>query len=127
VGNTHPKPSSVDEVQKARDEVMRALSEQSGGNLPPIDALNAQPIDLNPQAQPPQPVGMGQSQPPLTPLPPNAPEQAPFSNSPADKPLDMPLPSGINLPPAQTTPPTNAGHAADAPPPVPPPFLPGKQ
>jgi hypothetical protein len=117
-----PHTDSVDDVQKARDEVMRALSEQPEGSLPPIEALNAQPIDLNPA---PAPVAQPNSTPPA-PLPPNPQEAAPFSNSPADRPLDMPLPSNMTMPPAQAVPPTNAPqNAPDAPPPVPPPFMPG--
>ena len=109
------------EIDKARDEVMRALSEQPS-TLPPIEALNAQTVDLDkpaptpeyPAAAAPQPVSI------------NPPEQAPFASSPADKPLDMPLPPTIALPPAQAQPPTDSpSDSPDSPPPVPPPFLPG--
>jgi len=100
-----------DDVQDAREAVMKALSEQSDTTLPPVEALNAQPVDLGKLP--------GTNQP----LPPNQPEQPPFANSPADQPMTMPTPPGINVPPAQTTPPTNAAEP-NTPPPVPPPLVP---
>jgi hypothetical protein len=122
-----PHVDSADDLQKARDEVMRALNEQPSGNLPPIEALNAQPVDLGNAAagtQPPTPPSPPGLQ-PMAPLPPQAPEQPPMSASPADKPLDMPLPPGISVPPAQTQPPTNSSVVSpNAPPPVPPPMVP---
>jgi hypothetical protein len=117
-----PAAADTSEIDKARDEVMRALNEQPS-NLPPIEALNAQPVDLGNEAPTPES--------PATPAAPqpvsvNPPEQAPFSSSPADKPLDMPLPPSITLPPAETQSPTNSPNdGPDSPPPVPPPFLPG--
>ncbi len=114
--------AATDEIDKARDEVMRALNEQPS-SLPPIEALNAQTVDLDKEAPSPE-----LSPAPATPQPVtiNPPEQAPFSSSPADKPLDMPLPPTITLPPAETQPPTNStADSPDSPPPVPPPFLPG--
>ncbi|MCA9324984.1 hypothetical protein KDA23_02885 [Candidatus Saccharibacteria bacterium] len=113
---------SGDEVQNAREAVMKALSEQSRDNLPPVEALNAQPVDLG---KPPE---MNQPLPdtPLPPLPPNAPDQLPFANSPADQPMTMPTPSGITMAPPQAAPPTNA-PSSNSPPPVPPPMLPPSQ
>jgi hypothetical protein len=117
-----PAPSDTSDIDKAREEVMRALNEQPNG-LPPIEALNAQPLDLGKEDAEPQPAEQGQ---PPAPAPQNPPDQAPFPNSPADKPLDMPLPPTINLPPAQTQPPTNAPNdSLGPPPPTPPPFTPG--
>jgi hypothetical protein len=110
------------EIDKARDEVMRALNEQPS-NLPPIEALNAQPVDLGKAAPTPE---LPAAPPNPRPMSINPPEQAPFSSSPADKPLDMPLPPSITLPPAETQSPTNSPtDSPDSPPPVPPPFLPG--
>ena len=107
----HSPHVTGEEVQNARDEVLKALNEQPpSNNLPPIEALNAQTVDLG-------------NTPDLPPLPPNPPEQPPFANSPADQPMTMPMPQGINLPPPATVPPTNAPNP-NAPPPVPPPMVP---
>jgi hypothetical protein len=124
--------SDVDEVEKARQEVLKAINEQSDTNLPPVQALNAQPLggDLHHDETPAPGAGQPLPQSPPSvqsraPLPPNAPEAAPMSSSPADRPLTMPLPPSINVPPPQTVPPTNAPQQApNSPPPVPPPMMP---
>jgi hypothetical protein len=123
----------ADAVEKARQEVLRAINERTDTNLPPVQALNAQPLgaeDLH-QTPPPAPAPSNMTPPSApkpqapAPLPPNAPDLPPMSNSPADQPLTMPLPPSINLPPPQTTPPTNApGQTPNSPPPVPPPMMP---
>lgn len=129
-----PHVDRVDELEKARSEVLKALNEQPSGPLPPIDALNAQPLDLGKETAMPNPAAPEAPMPPAAPatqpLPPlpNAPDAAPFVGSPADQPLDMPLPPspGVNLPPAQSQPPTNApAQNNGSAPPVPPPFMPG--
>lgn len=51
-------------------------------------------------------------------------EPAPNASSPADQPLNMPLPPSLTLPPADTTPPTSTKSGPSSPPPVPPPFNP---
>ncbi|CAN5383096.1 hypothetical protein BH09PAT4_BH09PAT4_07960 [soil metagenome] len=118
------------DVDAARDEVMRALSEQPNETLPPIAALNAQPFggELhggNPTPPLPQQPAVAQ---PAQPLAPAVPDMPPASHSPADQPMDMPLPpsDGLHIPPPQGMPPTNApaGSSPNAPPPVPPPMLP---
>lgn len=119
------KSDSLEDIEEARHAVLQAINQQPGGNLPPIAALNAQPLDLGkpaetPPAQSPQPFSFG-PQPPA----PAQQEPAPMSYSPADRPLDMPLPPAINLPPAQTQPPTNSPVvSSNSPPPVPPPMVP---
>jgi hypothetical protein len=118
---------SAADLEKARQEVLRALNEQPTGNLPPVEALNAHSVDLGhapEESQPPMPPAPPGQQ-PLPPLPPQQPEQPPLAASPADRPLDMPLPPSISVPPAQSQPPTNApGVNPNAPPPVPPPMVP---
>lgn len=128
----HPEPSI--DVDAARNEVMRALSEQPNETLPPIAALNAQP--LGDSLHEPAPAAAEPLQPPTPPSPPApAGVQSPLPpvavgpdvSSPADRPLDMPLPpsSGLTVPPPQVVPPTNAQtRDPNAPPPVPPPMLP---
>ncbi len=119
-----PRADQAQEVDKAREEVMKAISGQDDGVLPPIAALNAQPVDLgnHPDTNAAAP----------EPLPPNLPEQAPLSESPADQALTMPLPQSLTMSPAPTTSPTDASsNDPNAPPPVPPPIMPptwpGKQ
>jgi hypothetical protein len=115
--------ASGDEVQHAREEVMKALNEQPNNALPPVEALNAQPLDLGKPPEMNQPMG------PTGPgLPPMQPEQPPFANSPADQPMTMPMPPGVNLPPPQSAPPTNAQNPSTSPlgppPTLPPPMTP---
>jgi hypothetical protein len=121
-----PGPSAASDVDAARDEVMRALSEQSDEAMPPIAALNAQPLgERLHESKPPQPPAIPQAAPP-TALPQPGPGPAPLS--PADRPLDMPLPpkDNIQVPPPQVNSPTNAPTTSSpgAPPPVPPPMTP---
>jgi hypothetical protein len=150
------------DIDTARDEVLKALQDAPAQPAEPIVALGAQPLgaDLHPQPEAPAP-GAGNTDlhldadgnlqlpqlPPTPPAPsqpvnPVAPpmpavnEPAPSPMSPADQPMDMPLPptsgiqssspsAGLQIPPPQSTPPTNAGQAGPgAPPPVPPPMLP---
>jgi nanoRNase/pAp phosphatase (c-di-AMP/oligoRNAs hydrolase) len=118
-----PDLSPGSDVDAARDEVMRALSEQSDEAMPPIAALNAQPLgERLHEPEPPQPTA---AEPAPSAEPPRPPGPAPLS--PADQPLDMPLPpkGNIQVPPPQTNSPTNAPAAGPgAPPPVPPPMTP---
>ncbi len=123
-------PSLVPEIDidAARDEVMRALSEQPDETLPPVAALNAQPmggeLHPSPHSAPPQPQHPAAAS-PAQPLTPAGPDLPPASHSPADQPMDMPLPpsTGLHMKPPQSQPPTDA-PAGSAPPPVPPPMLP---
>lgn len=147
------EPKVVSDIDSARNEVLKALEEAPGQSPEPIAALNAQPLGgaLHPQSPatgseavstelqidadgniqlPPSPAAMPAAPAtPTMPIAPNIPnitnEPAPSPYSPADQPLDMPLPPGIHVPPPQTAPPTNPpGGRPDAPPPVPPPMLP---
>lgn len=114
-----PEPSADDanlpDVETARDEVMRALSEQPDETMPPIAALNAQPLGGSLHETPQSPHSAQST------MPPSAPEPAPAPQSPADQPLDMPLP-----PAPSGNPPAGPNLAGDpnAPPPVPPPMMP---
>jgi len=123
---TTPPPAADHgaDVQAARDEVMRALSEQADdAPLPPIAALNAQPLGSDLHAEPVVPSATPEKKEPTPPPPP----QPPMPASPADRPLDMPLPpsSGLTVPPPQIVPPTNTPNSnPSAPPPVPPPMMP---
>lgn len=128
--------TEVPDVDAARDEVMRALSEQPDETLPPVAALNAQALgeELHPPQPPAAPVPSPE---PATRAPlPQMPDLPPAAHSPADQPLDMPLPpsgTGVNIPPPQATPPTNApadpsqAKPPAAPPPIIPPNWPGPQ
>jgi hypothetical protein len=61
--------------------------------------------------------------PPVTPEPTPLQDAAPIAGSPADTPLNMPLPpSGFTIPPADPQPPTSAPADASTAPPVPPPL-----
>lgn len=128
-----PPPSSNEplpslDVDAARAEVMKALSEQPNETLPPIAALNAQPMggEFHPSAPtPPVPQQPAAAYTPQ-PLAPNVPDLPPASHSPADQPMDMQLPpsGGLQFGPPQTSSPTDANNSAAAPPPVPPPMTP---
>lgn len=94
------------------------------------DALNSVPPSI---PQPKESVGASgylnvQDLPGITDgLPPENPapnEPAPNASSPADQPMNMPLPPSLNLPPADPTPPTSSKSDPSAPPPVPPPLPP---
>lgn len=123
-------PSPSVDVDAARAEVMKALSEQPDETLPPIAALNAQPLGQDLRQGPPTPPLPEQPPLPSSPQPLGSatPDVPPAAHSPADQPLDMPLPpsGGLNVPPPQATPPTNApsGQTPGSPPPVPPPMTP---
>ncbi len=122
----HSSESKPD-VDAARDEVMRALSEQENETLPPIAALNAQPLGDTLHVPAPAAPAQPSPQPPLPPQ--QADTHAPAPQSPADQPLDMPLPpsNGLNVPPPQASSPTNApatSGSPNSPPPVPPPMMP---
>ncbi len=93
-------------LDNARDEVMQAINAVPDSNPGPVEALNAQPIDLQ--------------KPPETQAPPVDPELA----GPVDQPFTLPLPQGLNVPPANPVPPTSANNDPTAPPPVPPPLMP---
>lgn len=96
------------DVHQARSAVQDAAEDTKG----PIAALNALPLGA--------PLHEGEQTP-------SAPvhEAAPNADSPADKPLDMPLPPTLAPPPASSTPPTSSSNDnPSAPPPVPPPMMP---
>jgi nanoRNase/pAp phosphatase (c-di-AMP/oligoRNAs hydrolase) len=143
VNSTHLGNSAASsDLDSARGEVLKAL-EQAPSASEPIAALNAQPLgnDLHPDdlvvtPEPNTELHIDQNgniklpQFPRQPLPPAGPvnEPAPNPMSPADQPMDMPLPPSISLPPPQTTPPTNTQNLdPNAPPPVPPPMMPFSQ
>jgi hypothetical protein len=152
------------DIDTARDEVLKALQDAPAQPNEPIAALNAQPLGADLHGQQPEAPAQGSGStdlhldadgnlqlPQLPPTPPTPPqpaspvappapainEPAPSPMSPADQPMDMPLPptsgiqtpppgAGIQIPPPQAAPPTNAGQSGPgAPPPVPPPMLPG--
>jgi nanoRNase/pAp phosphatase (c-di-AMP/oligoRNAs hydrolase) len=138
---TEAETDTPADLDSARNEVLKALQETPPA-AEPIVALNAQPVDLGEPLHPPTA--------PVPPTPPEAPlpnselhldaagnlqmpqlpsepqnEPAPNPMSPADQPMDMPLPPSISLPPPQSVPPTNTQNSSpNAPPPVPPPMLP---
>lgn len=139
VHSPHAEQALDGDIDSARDEVLRALQE-APTTPEPITALNAQPvieIDHDPSAAPTPPDAPapstelhvdanGDLQLPSYP-PATMNEPAPNPLSPADQPLDMPLPpaSGLQVPPPQVAPPTNAQNQnPNSPPPVPPPMLP---
>ena len=140
------------DLDDARDEVLKALQDSSEAPLEPVQALNAQPIELHPpvaDAEQPVPTAEAPStafdpgsfgianDPDATPV--VAPEPAPFvdPNLPADpelttpveQPYTLPLPPTMTQPPLNTVPPTSVENDPSAPPPVPPPlpFVPGQQ
>ncbi len=134
-------PESPTDLDSARDEVLKALQD-TPPVVEPIVALNAQPVDLGEQSH--QPIAPVPPTPPAAPIPnnelhldaagnlllpqlPTEPQNEPAPNpmSPADQPMDMPLPPSISLPPPQAVPTTNAQNQnPNSPPPVPPPMLP---
>lgn len=131
VHSPHVNDGNTD-VSSARDAVNNAIN-AGGGELDPIAALNAQP--LGPELHQAPAAAPDASSPtissPATPLtrqnttPTN--EQAPLAGSPADTPLDMPMPPSLNLPPASTSSPfasSNPNPTGPPPPPVPPPMMP---
>jgi hypothetical protein len=141
--------SARNEVLKALEaapdqtpEPIAALNAQPlGGELHPQTPVAPAPVsegvgadlqidaDGNIQLPPPPAAVPTTAAAPAMPAIPNMPnitnEPAPSPYSPADQPLDMPLPPGIHVPPPQTAPPTNPqGDKPNAPPPVPPPMMP---
>gem|GEM_PF-6596949 len=120
------------DVDAARNEVMRALSEQPDDNGP-VQALNAQPLGdpLHGQPEPPMPQTPPAPASPFAPPVPQPPTEPPAGYSPADTPLDMPLPAQPMAPPSQPPAPSFAPPNSvttttpgNAPPPAPPPMMP---
>ncbi len=120
------------DVDAARSEVMRALSEQPDDNGP-VQALNAQPLGdpLHGQPEPPMPVAPPAPAAPFAPPAPQLPPEPPAGYSPADTPLDMPVPTQPFAPPSQPPAPAYAPPApvtttvtGNVPPPTPPPMMP---
>lgn len=125
-----PEANSPDiDVEAAKAEVLKALSEQPDEAPAPIAGLNAQPLG-EPLHQASNPEPAPQPQPPELPtLPstlPSVDDQPPVG---ANTPLDMPLPpqpaGGVNVPPPQVKPPTDSPATSGKPPEVPPPLPPG--
>lgn len=130
------------DVNAARDEVMKAINAVPETNPEPIQALNAQPIELNqapapvePTMQPTaeasttfDPTAFGvpsESAPMPQPAAPEAPAPVePELTGPVEQPYTMPLPSAMTPPPANPVPPTSNVNDPTAPPPVPPPLMP---
>jgi hypothetical protein len=109
-----PADSSVrTSVNDARAAVDAVADDTKG----PIAALNALPLGGS--------LHEDDTQSPQAELHIPANEAAPNAASPADRPLDMPLPPNLTPPPANNTPPTSSnGDNPSAPPPVPPPMMP---
>lgn len=117
------------DVSSARDEVMKAIDSAPDPAPEPIQALNAQPIDLG---TPPAETGAA-----LTPSTvfdpttfgitndpdPDVAAAVPQSEvaGPVDQPFTLPVPGALAPPPANPVPPTSASDKP-APPPVPPPM-----
>jgi hypothetical protein len=122
---SEPPAPAIDDIEKAREEVLKAINESPSESLPPVQALNAQPLGENLHEEPPV-SGGGQLITPAGPSPAEpAPGAGPAGSAPADQPLTMPLPPSIPIPPPQAAPPTNAPNASpNSPPPVPPPMMP---
>ncbi len=140
------QPSTPD-LDAARDEVLKAVSQTSAQAPEPIQALNALPIELNSPAEAEASVSQSEPttvfnpddfqvvndpeasnvqpfRPPAPDVDPNQPVE-PELTGPVDQPFTMPLPgSPLTPPPANTTPPTSAEFDPTAPPPVPPPMPP---
>jgi hypothetical protein len=125
-----PHLDGLSDVDSARDEVMKAMAAVPDTNPDPIQALNAQPIDLNETQQLPVPPASTAFDPgafaitndPETTGPPAAPD--PELTGPVAQPFTMPLPDALTPPPANPVPPTSAANDPTAPPPVPPPLMP---
>jgi hypothetical protein len=146
--------STRPDLDDARDEVMKALqSTSSSAPQEPVQALNAQPIDLTPPAADPAPMptpdpvtvdtfvpantqfdpaSFGLPAEPAQPMDPVAPLPTPVAdpNQPVDPSLTGPVeqPMTMPLPPAvapQVAAPAPFVNDPNSPPPVPPPFMPG--
>ncbi len=137
----HDEPPKTDAAASGLDSAREAVENaiKAAGAAPPRPDAPLEPVsNLGWQGQldvqPPAPL---QPLPSLTPpVDPNVPvsgpnpmlsvdEPAPLVGSPADQPLTMPLPPGINVPPANPVPPTSSPNTDQpSPPPVPPPMMP---
>lgn len=131
------------DLDSARDEVLRAIGGSPDANPEPIQALNAQPIDLNPPQEeatdmpaPPaaepstlfDPAAFGiENDDDALPLP--APTVDPELTGEVEQPYTLPLPNSLTPPAANPVPPTSVVDDPTAPPPVPPPlpFTPPQQ
>ena len=136
-----PQESSVD---SALEQVEAAHRESSSTEpLQPIEALNAQPIDLTPEQPdasdtPQAPAAQGASSTEFNPgafevmndPDPPKPPVNPILTAPVDQPFTLPVPGGptappvLSIPPANPVPPTSTAAGPTAPPPVPPPLMP---
>jgi hypothetical protein len=126
--------SKVDEARNDVDAAFAANPEASSNPLPPIGALNAQPIfDLHDEAT----VSSSFDQPTSLPMPvieptnyvPNIDNTSPAVDQPIDA-MNMPLPTASFSPnlvpetPTTSASQSNASSSSSAPPPVPPPMMP---
>lgn len=130
-GEEQPDGQNVDSARSAVEDAINSSS--TPPSLEPIAALNAQPLglDLHDEAAPPlvpmpPESALDQVAPPTTPPETNMTnEPAPgMGISPADQPLDMPLPPNLMPRPANPVPPTSVVSNPTPPPPVPPPMTP---
>lgn len=145
IASSPPTP----DLDSARDEVARAIGSMPDPTPEPVQALNAQSIDLSdhqePVLEPAAPTGPDPSMafdpaafgitddatvtaPAPEPVVPAAPEPTPDEfATPTDQSFTMPLPATLAPPPANPVPPTSIPDDPTAPPPVPPPlpFTPG--
>lgn len=132
-----PQSAPEPNLDAARDEVEQAINAVPEANPAPVEALNAQSIDLTspaetePQAPSVPTTGFDPAayeilndpdatQPKPLDTPPTDPELA----GPVDQPFTLPLPQGLTVPQANPVPPTSANNDPTAPPPVPPPLMP---
>lgn len=144
-----PSPSSgvpdhnQADIDAARSEVMKALSEQAPDNLPPLDSVGAQNLGSELHAEPTAPKPAVPEPPTPSPVAatnPSTPQEAHVPPAqPVNQPLDMPMPPAVpsagpmpppgpSMPPAsgQLPPPPPVAQTAgsSSPPPVPPPMVP---
>ncbi len=133
--------TQVGQVETALEQVEAAHRETvTNQPLPPVEALNAQPIELTPAALPEPPASvvpdaastefnpaafevMNDPEPAQAPVNPvlTTPVEQPFT---LPVPGAVPIPAPLTVPPANPVPPTSAGVSPTAPPPVPPPLMP---
>lgn len=139
VDSPHLKQGSSDagsppDVGSARDEVMKAIDSVPDTNPEPIQALNAQPINLDTAPEEPEEPVASLPTVPSTTFDPtafgiindpdpdvNAAAPDPELTSPVAQPFTLPVPGGLTPPLANPVPPTSASDKP-APPPVPPPM-----
>lgn len=115
-----PAAENKPELDSARNAVMDAINSTPTGNDPlkpkqdvgAAGYLNVQDLPDNADAP--------ASTPPMPSL--STVNEPSGGKTPADTPLDMPLPPSLSLPPANPMPPTSTNSDATPPPPVPPPF-----